>query len=260
MSAFLRGSALIVFSLIQQSAVDPTASEEGPYLLEHDWEQLQKAEPPLSSAVRGQRLVLALESKLNIKAPSWWNVLMQSVDVGPEHLHPITDEDGIKAAVKRWRTSGAVRFSGFRTLDPSSDGRTVALGNGEKTLELSPPIAWGDDDDWAISSRRGISGAIADNACFVVPFCPTESPGGPSQLFCYDMTTGKLNWKADLLTGVIYSYNHVQFGSYTEVSVIDAKVIVWTGSEIAATVQAFTLADGRPLVRFASNSHRLGMQ
>lgn len=260
MNMLLRSGVVILFALILQTAADPNASDEAPYLLEREWEELLKAEFPIPREIRGQRLVTALESKLKTKVPPWWKTLVQSVDVGPEHLRPITDEEGIKVAIKRWRTSGPVRFSGFKRLYPSSDGRTVVVGDDERTLELSPQIAWGVDDDWAKSSRWGISGAIGDDACFVVPFCPTASPGGPSRLFCYDMMNGKLNWKVELVTGVIYSYNHVEFGSYTEVSVVDEKVIVWTGSEIAVTVQAFDFEEGKPFLRFASNSHRIGMR
>lgn len=259
MKFILRICVLIVLTLVQQSTEVPTANDNEPYVLEREWEELQQAAPPLSSDIRGQRLVSALEAKLNFKVPLWWKTLIQSVDVGPEYVNAITDEEGLKAAMKRWRTSGPVRFSGFTTLKTSSDGRTVVLGDCERILEFSPQIAWDEDDeDWTTSPNRGISGMIVDNTCLVVPKCPTETTGGPYLLYCFDMNTGKLIWKADLLTGFRYAYTHVQFGSYTEVSVEDTKVIVWTGSEIAAMVQAFDLANGKPLLRFASNSHRLG--
>lgn len=50
---------------------------------------------------------------------------------------------------------------------------------------------------------------------------------------------------------------HLQFGSYTEVTVDKDKVIVWTGSEIAASVQTFNVSHGKPLLRFSTNGDRL---
>jgi len=258
MNTSLKTGAITLVTLSLLFPVSTNAGEDEPYLLDRDWEELMKTAPPLTSEVCGQRLVKKLEAKLNVKAPCWWQTLMQSVDVDPKSANMITNDKGLQEATKRWRNPEGVRIRGFSAFSISSDRDTVILGDGDRTLELSPQTAWEEnDEDWATEPDHGISGMISGNDFLVVPKCPSEFAGGPRTLYCFDMKTAKLNWKADLVSGTRYSYTHLQFGSYTEVSVHDSKVIVWTASEIAAMVQAFNISDGKPLLRFASNGHRL---
>lgn len=76
-------------------------------------------------------------------------------------------------------------------------------------------------------------------------------------MYCFDRSSGTLKWKAHLVDGIIGAYNHLRFGSFTEIVVNDDKVIVWTGSELAALVQAFRIEDGRPFLLFSTNGDRL---
>jgi len=258
MNYILLFNMLAVWGLVQDPQTTVSTKSDAPYLLEHEWESLLHADPPISREARGQRLIKCLKGKLPITVPEWWGTLVQSVEVGPEKLHPVENEESLKEAMNRWQESGDVKFSGFKSVDVSADGRTVILGGGEKTLKLSPQTAWREDrDDWPTSDYGGIAGLIVDDICLVVPMCPTGSPGGPYVLYSYDVKSRKLRWKRDLVTGVIYTYSHPQFGGYTEVAVRDGKVIVWSGSEIAAMVQMFDVLNGNPILRFATNSDRL---
>ncbi len=233
------------------------ADEDFPYVLDRQWKQLLEAVPPVDGKARGEKLLHSLEESLGVETPLWWRPLVESVGVGPRSAHFIENDEAVEALAKRWDDSGKMPFTGFKTVIGSANEKKLELRDGSRSLVITHEIDWQDTEDSIELGRNGISGLIADDNCFLIPQCPAKGAGGPRALYCFDIDTGRLNWKVDLLRGMRGAYTHLQFGSYTEVTVEDGKVIVWTGSEIAALVQAFSVTDGKPLLRFASNGHRL---
>jgi len=232
-------------------------SEESAYVLDQEWKQLLDAAPALNDELRGNKLLELLKHRLSVKAPTWWQPLVKCVGVGPRSAHMIESDNAVEGLSKRWNTKSNVPFTGFTAVMGSVNEKRLELRAGPRNFALTKQIDWEDTEDDIEFGRNGISGRLHDELCFIVPNCPVSGPGAPRTLYCFDTLSGKLKWKADLVDGLIGAYTHLQFGSYTEVTVDKDKVIVWTGSEIAALVQAFKVSDGNPLLRFSTNGDRL---
>lgn len=232
-------------------------SAESPYVVDQEWKQLLDVDPPIDDELRGAKLLKLLEHQLGAKAPAWWQPLVKSVGTGHRSAHMIENDNAVESLSKRWNTEGNAPFTGFTAVMGSVNEKRLELRDGPKTFLLTSQIDWRDTQDQILNRTNGLSGRLVGNECFLVPECPVESPGGPRTLYCFDTYSGKLKWKADLVDGMIGAYNHLQFGSYTEIVVDKGKVIVWTGSEIAASVQAFKITGGEPLLRFSTNGDRL---
>lgn len=245
---------LVVF---QVAKADENARKT-PYLLDSEWSQLIRVHDELDPKVRGTRLLGSLETMLDLDAPDWWQRLIRAVDTGPRSANLILDKQGLRDAVSRWEMTSTVPVSGLQIASNLPQGTAVEVRIGEAKLKLNPASDWGSDyENWANPPNRGVAGCIARNRCFIAPKCPTEVAGGPPRLFCFDTSTGEQLWKTRLVRGFRFTYNNLSLGSFTEIKVHRDMVIIWTGSEIAATVQAFRIEDGTPVLRFASNGDRL---
>ena len=231
--------------------------EESPYVADQEWKQLLDADPPLDDELRGAKMLQSLEHRLGVQAPTWLQPLVKSVGVGPRSAHMIENDEAVEGLSKRWNTEGTAPFTGFTAVMGSVNEKHLELRDGDRSLLLTDQIDWRDTEDQIVNRTNGLSGRLVGNDCFLAPECPVESPGGPRTVYCFDTRTGNLKWKADLVDGMIGAYNHLQFGSYTEITVDKGKVVVWTGSEIAAMVQAFNVSDGKPFLRFSTNGDRL---
>lgn len=232
-------------------------SKGSPYVLDQEWKQLLDAAPDRNGEMRGDKLLELLEQRLNVKAPAWWQPLVKCVGVGPRSAHMIENDNAVEGLSKRWNSMRNVPFTGFTAIAGSVNEKHLEMRDGSKSFILAQQIDWEDTIDDIELGDNGVSGSIHNDLCFLVPKCPVRGSGGPRAMCCFDVTSGKLRWKANLVDGEIGAYMHLQFGSYTEVIVDEDKVIVWTGSEIAALVQAFNVSDGKPLLRFSTNGDRL---
>lgn len=230
--------------------------EACPYSLDLQWRQMLEDGQASDRVARGEKLIVLIEESLGLKVPEWWGGLAKGVGSGVRSAHMIEDVEALEKLAGRWDNSSNVPFTGFKNANYSADGQSLIVFDGVTTIGITSQFEWSISKESKNERKYGVAGTVHKERCFIVPRCPANTIGGAEEIYCVHSDTGQLLWKAKSLTGLQGAYNPREFGSLTEVVINGDHVVVWTGSEVAAIVQAYRILDGKPVLQFSTNGLR----
>jgi hypothetical protein len=216
-----------------------------------EWIRMRDGGPKERFGHRADFFLGFLSGRFRLKLPQWWSTLVQDGREGESRIVQFPYR-GLK---DRWKTDKhGWYFSGIDSVVEKPEGlelaqgtRTIVLKRHELGLD-NTSTKWNPDQDGAIAAF------ICEDVCVVALNCRPESPGVPPALYCLDRSTTKLRWKKELnhavplnvgITGVC--------PNYTEVTVDNEHIGIWTGFGLAVAVNGFRKKDGSRIGSFASS-------
>jgi hypothetical protein len=202
------------------------------------------------------RFIGFVEGRLQLEVPTWWQQQFRQGRLsrsGPMEFDQ-SCSFGWNRSRRLWSTHKRRKFSGFDGV--AVDGDRMTLTQGKHTFAIRQSAiheADGDPTQWSpILDSWAVVGRL-DGATAYIGFS-SEVLDGPHALYAFEMSSGKLLWKADVDDGLPpLGFSGGYSGSYAEVIVDHERIAIFGGHAVAMYLNVFRKSDGRPLVRFATS-------
>ena len=188
-----------------------------------------------------------LEGRARVRAPKpWADSLLESRAFGRNDIYPgrRSDDDWVDDHHK----SGLDFVSTPRDTSLKQDGDRIILQIGTESRPFPSAILtenFGKDPDGKLSGS--VSGLITHNRSYIAVH---DHSGYPHKLYCIDRFSGKTSWKTNVW-GNFWGDMGGPGTAWVSLVESDGRIFVF-GSSIGMNVEAFRVADGKPLFRFAT--------
>ena len=188
-----------------------------------------------------------LERRARVRAPKWWaESLLESRAYARDNICPgrSSDEDWLADHHK----SGLDFVSTPRDTMLKRDGERIVLQIGPESSPFPAAILTENMGKNPNGELLGsVSGLITRDRCYVAVH---DNTGYPHRLYCIDRSSGKTSWKTKVW-GNFWGNLEGQTTAWVSIVESEGRVFVFESST-GMNVEAFRVADGKTLFRFAT--------
>jgi len=181
-----------------------------------------------------------MKSRANLKIPGWWEeILLGAEGDGPDFAgFPMPKDNNL------YHAAGPGVFAPNDTT-VVKDGDNMVLRVGSEFLNL--PRLFFEEESY---SANWLSALMTPGNCYVAFH---NSDGFPYSLFCFERSSSKVLWKAEVQASFWGSTSGISAGQYVAVTQQGSRVVVFGACRCGSHVEAFDVKDGSNLFRFSTS-------